>query len=141
MSLNFSDFISNFSGSSSIDLITLVSNQIGPLETNLNGGGEYYGRYFCLGNLLIQFSDFSQGIEADSSATGSGYYMNYPIAYDDTPYCVILNGYKQENQNFPTNMTITSFSKKKFNFSISSHNGEVCFLVIGPRPASLYTAS
>ena len=140
MSNNFSGFLSNFSGTATpnIDIIKNTSPQIGPLTTSLNGGGSYYGRYFCLGDLLIQFSDFSSGISPGSS-TQNTFYMEYPLQYDSTPYCVILNSVKQENQNFPCNLTLISFTAIKFTFNISSDNGEVSFLVIGPRPTALYT--
>ncbi len=135
---HFSDFRSNFNSSilPAVDILSTVSNSIGPLTTTLNGGGSYYGRYFVLGNLLIQFSDFSQGISPGSS-TQNSFTMNYPIPYEFTPYCVYLQPIKQENQNFPCNLTLISFNIVQFEFHISTNNGEVGFLVIGPRPSSL----
>jgi hypothetical protein len=99
MSYN-SNFTSNFNGYlSSTDILTSVSNTVGPLTTNLNGGGNYYGRYFCFGNLLIQFSDFSSGIDPGSSTEG-GYYMYFPYAYDSAPYFVGVLPVKKEIKIF-----------------------------------------
>lgn len=126
---NFSENLSNK------DILKSVSNSV-ILYNNMNGGGTYYGRYFILGNLLIQFSDFSND-NITGSSTQTSFTMFYPTAYDTTPYCVILTPMKKENQNFPCNITLISFNQTSFNFHISTNNGEVSFFVIGPRPSSL----
>ena len=90
-----------------------------------------------MGNLLIQFSDFSDGISPGSSTENNNYYMKFPYPYDSTPYFVGVFPVKQENQNFPTCITLTSFTDTEFVFDISLNNGEISFLAIGPRPSSL----
>ncbi len=131
-----SGFTSSFNGTEPVkDIITSVSDSI-VLPNNMNGGGTYYGRYFCLGDLLIQFTDFSQGINPGSS-TPNTYFMNYPIPYTTTPYTVIVSPYKKEDQNFPVNMTIVNIYSNLFTFNLSNRNGEIGFIVIGPRPSNM----
>lgn len=129
-------YSSNFDGSTSdIDILSSISDAIS-LATNLNGGGTYYGRYFCLGDLLIQFTDYSS-YSSVASSTQTSFYINYPHQYDTTPYYASMMPYKSENQNFGAVVNIINFNNVGINFNIHYYNCEVGFLVIGPRPASL----
>jgi hypothetical protein len=128
-----SGFQTMFNGSNPItDILTTVSSAI-VLSNNMDGGGTYKGRYFCLGDLLIQFTDFSSYIGVASSTTGT-YSIYYPTPYNVVPYNVMVVPIKVENQNFPVNLTIVDIYNDRFTFNISTHNGEIGFLVIGPRP-------
>jgi len=100
-------------------------------------GEDYHGRYFYLGNLLIQFSDFPTGTFPASTAAGNSYTMNYPISYDVMPYSVMVCGVKQETNNFPVSITLRSFTSASFYFEISTDAGGVSFFVIGQRPNSV----
>jgi hypothetical protein len=85
-----SNFLSNFGGNilPALDILSSVSGSIA-IDSSSTVAGPYYTRYFCIGNLLIQFSDFSGAIPpTNSSSTQQKIY--FPIAYDTIPYTVIL---------------------------------------------------
>ena len=125
---NFSNFISDFSGSSNIDIVSSVSGQ----ATSSNSG---YARYFCIGDLLIQFND-NQPL---SNQPTTSYVINFPIPYDATPYTVMLTA-TNNNNNTQVTTTLKTFGQTNFTFEIDTNIGWVNFVAIGPRPASLYTA-
>jgi len=87
-----SNFLSKFGGNilPALDILSSVSDSI-EIDSTSSGtvNGPYYTRYFCIGNLLIQFSDFSAGIPPTNSSSTQKY-INFPIAYDTIPYTVIL---------------------------------------------------
>ena len=135
---NFSNFISNFTDLSNIDIVSSVSGQV-VLQINPSKTDVFYGRYFCIGDLLIQFSDtssYTDGVFPDQK--NALYTIDFPYNYDATPYTVML---------IPTNIngnTVTAtpntFDKNSFTVLTDTDKGWVNFIAIGPRPASLYTA-
>ena len=134
---NFSNFISNFTDLSNIDIVSSVSNSV-PLIVDPSTDGEVVGKYFCIGNLLIQFS--SSGIISDQGT--KSFTVPFPYSYDATPYTIMLTGTRKDDNN-QVIATLQSFDTSGFTFSISSSSnsgGWVNFIAIGPRPASLYTA-
>lgn len=139
---NFSNFISNFSGSSNIDIVSSVSDNI----DLINGTSLYQGRYFCIGNLLIQFSDFSNlnGVSLYEFSTSGTHTIDFPYQYDNYPYTVILSGFNTTNNNTTNNnnvtVTLNSYTDTSFTFRVNSNSGGMSFLAIGPRPSSLYTS-
>ena len=131
---NFSNFISNFTDLSNIDIVTSVSPSISRSSYN---GVNYYGRYFCIGNLLIQFND---NTPFPNQVNNNSYQILFPKSYDSNPYTVMLTGTNSNNNNQVT-ATLKSFDTSGFTFLLFGiNNGWVNFVAIGPRPASLYTA-
>ena len=127
----FSNFISNFTDLSNIDIITSASDNIALLPAPLS----YNGQYFCVGNLLIQFN--TSTIQNQNSS--ANYTLNFPISYDTTPYTILLTGTNDDN-NTIVDVTLKTFTSSDFTFRIGTNNGWINFLAIGPRPSSLYTA-
>ena len=135
---NFSNFISNFSGSSDIDIVSSVSDKIALAATKLSNNTTFtvYVRYFCIGDLLIQFS--ANTLILSNQSTGE-YKVPFPYTYDSTPYTVMLTG-TRPNDNNSVIPTLKSFDTSSFVCSISSNAGWINFVAIGPRPSALYTA-
>ena len=129
---NFSNFISNFTDLSNIDIVSTVSPRIG-IYTNLSLN-TYYGRYFCIGNLLIQFNDNAPF----PNQVNDSYEILFPKSYDSNPYTVMLTADNNGNNN-PVTATLKSFTNTSFTFRTDTNSGWVNFVAIGPRPASLYT--
>ena len=147
---NFSGFISTFSNTiNSTDIITTVSTVTGlsyilPQGGTLTPGGSYYGRYFCLGNLLIQFIDSYQAGSPGIFGVGYNYTMYFPIEYTSLPYTVIVTPFNPNPSTSTSSdnnifTTLTSFTNDTFTFHIGNNDGAISFLAIGPRPSSLYT--
>ena len=132
---NFSNFISNFTDLSNIDIVSTVSPRIG-IYTNLSLN-TYYGRYFCIGNLLIQFND---NTPFPNQVNNNSYQILFPKSYDSNPYTVMLTANNNGNNN-PVTVTLQSFTKTSFTFRTDTNSGWVNFIAIGPRPSSLYTSS
>jgi hypothetical protein len=139
-----SGFLSNFSSSLStrLDILNTVSDSkqlIASGSTTSGVTGPYYARYFCIGDLLIQFSDMSGNFPAPSSVTsgGSSASISFPVSYDSTPYAVFLTPANNTGNNLNSYITLTSFNASSFSFHIGNDNGSTGFLAIGPRPSSL----
>ena len=137
---NFSGFLSLFTNTTSTndDILSDVSNQITLISsgTTLNGvKGPYYGRYFYVGNLLIQFSDFSTSYPPPSNVTSGGgsATINFPIAFSSKPYAVILTPTNNSGSNLNTYITLTSYTASSFSFHIGNDNGSTGFIAIGHR--------
>ena len=141
---NFSNFISNFSGSSNIDIVSSVSEP-SSLPNNFNDNSQYVNssftynaRYFCLCDLLIQFNDFgSYGVPNNISNDSNDYTIQFNPLFDTKPYTVLIFPYNNTND---TSIILTSFTETKFTVNVSSNPGIFGFIAIGPRPSSLYTA-
>lgn len=135
---NFSNFISNFSGSSNIDIVSSVNSVSVPCPTNPTTSQEVNGNYFCIGNLLIQFN--TNGILSNQKT--NNYTIPFPISYDSNPYTIMLTATNSTGSGGNTvNVTLQSFTTTDFKFKLSTNDGWVNFIVIGPRPSSLYTSS
>ena len=133
---NFSNFITGnlLADLSNVDLISSVSDKE-PLVPSPSLDIQQHGRYFCIGDLLIQFSANTTLIANQGTIE---YTLPFPIPYDSEPYTIMLTGTNTDGNR--VNATLKSFNKASFTFSISGSNGWVNFVAIGPRPASLYTA-
>jgi hypothetical protein len=115
------------------DILSSVSDSI-PIHTNYtieaatnNSYGTtttttYNARFFCLGNLLIQFNDRPSTTRALTSIINS---LSFPIKYTTTPYSVVSN-------NYDSTVTFTASQ------ITSTTTANVNFLSIGPRPALFY---
>ena len=103
------------------DILSSVSGSV-VLTTDV----AYCGRYFCLGDLLIQFNDSPNCIETSGSTMPT---IMFPYPYDITPYSVIINNYNQ------TSMT---FNNSSISLGDAYDNAYLNFIAIGPRPALLY---
>lgn len=139
---NFSNFITGnlLADLSNVDLISSVSDQVF-LFPNPSITPAVTARYFCIGDLLIQFSTNDITGIIDNQNTGS-YQLDFPISYDATPYTIMLTGTRKDDNN-QVIATLQSFDTLGFTFSISSSSnsgGWVNFIAIGPRPSSLYTS-
>ena len=133
---NFSNFISNLSGSSNIDIVSSVSDQVS-LTASPSTTVQVMGRYFCIGDLLIQFSS----IMLSKNQSKGGYTLPFPYSYDATPYTVMLTGTNSDdNNNNSVIATLQSFDTSGCSFSISNNQGWSNFVAIGPRPSALYTS-
>jgi len=143
---NFSGFLSNFSttsfGSSGFpDILSHVSTKKSvPVYKETTSGntpaGSVYARYFCVGNLLIQFSDIS----SDSSLQVEPQYeykCEFPIPYDDYPYTVIISSFNTEG-SYPSPIAlIDGLNQLYFRFHVSTQTTGFTFIAIGLRPADL----
>lgn len=135
---NFSNFIAGnlLADLSNVDLISGVSDKVSlVLEPNLEV--QQHGRYFCIGDLLIQFSANTTVINNQNIGE---YTVPFPIPYDSEPYTIMLTPTRNGSNNNSVNATLKTFSKSDFSVYISSSGGWTNFVAIGPRPASLYTA-
>lgn len=152
--MNFSNILSNFvplgqtSSQGQYDILSGTSASVGPLWTNVVSQQSptiqclYYGRYFCLGDMLIQYIDLSNGnYPATGQASNLGWTMYYPYPYDTTPYTVMLTPFNPAGNNNNIVTTITSINNTSFVFHIGNQAGCVAFLAIGPRPKSLYNTA
>ena len=127
---NNSNFTSNFNNTTGIfDILSSVSGSIS-LSKNI-ADGPYNGRYFYLGNLLIQFSDINAGFPS-TSAAGSGYNINFPRSFGGTPYSVALYPISHLS-GANSNIALTDCNSTTFTFSISGARAAVGFIAIGPR--------
>lgn len=126
-----SNFLSNFNISSGalIDILSTVSGPI-PLTASSSSTDFYYtfyGRYFYLGNLLIQFSDISQG-NLPTPGSGKTVTTTFPIPFSAPPYTVLLTA-KAKTYYALLNTTSTTFEAK----NEGSDAAAFVFLAIGPR--------
>jgi hypothetical protein len=85
---NYSGFLSNFSGAtgSSDGYTDILSKAIA--ATGNTDDGNYGARYFTIGNILVQFTDFNNSIEnlvADTQHT-----ITFPKSFSGNPYCVVV---------------------------------------------------
>jgi hypothetical protein len=123
-----SGFISYFdSSSNSIDILSSISDSI--LCTNTTNNN-YYGRYFYLGNLLIQFADNTTFPGNDN--TGN-YTLNFPIAFSSTPYLVLVCAIKNGSNNYNIYTTVLSQNSTSFQIHIGNDDGAFAWFAIGPR--------
>ena len=92
---------------------------------------------FYLGNLLIQFSDFSGGLPNPVSVTSNcrSVSIKIPIPYHSPPYSVILTPTKDGTSDNIW-ITLRGISNIGFNYSIGQNDGNTGFIAIGPRPSS-----
>jgi hypothetical protein len=134
MTLSYSNLLSNFSGPlNTSDVLTQVS---APVTLTINpGSSTYYGRYFVIGNLLIQFSSIDQGFPNQLNQATT-YTLTYPFAYTSTPYSISLTG-TTTSSNYPASITLQTFGNSSCTFRVSNNDGGFTFFVIGPRPSSL----
>ena len=134
---NFSNFITGnlLADLSNVDLISSVSDKK-PLTVE-DVTVQQHGRYFCIGDLLIQFSANTTVINNQNIGE---YTVPFPIPYDSEPYTIMLTPTRNGSNNNSVNATLKTFSKSDFSVYISSSGGWTNFVAIGPRPASLYTA-
>jgi hypothetical protein len=126
-----SNFISLL-GANSVDILSSVSAAIELIITNnSNSYTGYYGRYFYLGNFLIQFTDMYGGTTLPTDKFGNNTTINFPIAFpvDTKPYTIIP--YSINSGNTP--LTILSATNVSFIVGISNNSCAVGFLAIGPR--------
>ena len=118
-----------------LDLLKLVS-----VAKDMSGnGGNYSGRYFCVGDLLIQFSDFSDIFP--TPLVEGDHQLYFPTPYDSNPYTVILTPTKPaSSDNFF--VTLKSFTKDEFTYhtgqsgSGTNNPGNTGFFSIGPKPST-----
>ena len=132
-----SDILSLFGGSNNIDILSTVSDAVILTGNGTGGDDKYKGRYFYLGNLLIQFSDFSGHLpnSVNKTSGGSDVSIKFPIAYVSKPFSVILTPTKSgDSDNFY--ITLREISKTGFKYSIGQNSGNTGFIAIGPRPSS-----
>lgn len=135
MTLSYSNLLSNFSGPlNTSDVLTQVSAPVS-LTVNPSASSTYYGRYFVIGNLLIQFSSIDQGFPGQFNEATT-YTLYYPLSYASTPYSISLTG-TTTGGNFPASITLQTVASDNCTFRVSNNNGGVTFFVIGPRPSSL----
>jgi hypothetical protein len=146
--MDFSNFISTFNGTDLIDIMSTVSDK-SELVFSDGTGGPYYGRYFCVGDLLIQFSSLAGQTtypsQLELSNNGTIYTLSFPREYDTTPYIVmpfpIRLGYQPgtvTDNNWGAVTTLSYITPTNFSFRLSDYAAGVGFLAIGPRPISLY---
>lgn len=128
-----SNYITNFNGQTLFDILSSLSvATLTPASTYSN----YFGYYFYLGDLLIQFTDL-QGQNLPT-VTGSNVTINYPLLFPTTPYIVLVSVFAGGGVNAP----ITYINNVGFvcNVGPSGNAGVPMFLAIGPRNGSYSNA-
>jgi|694.fasta_scaffold87966_5 hypothetical protein len=137
MTLSYSNLLSNFSGPlNASDVLTQVSAPVTlTITSTTTSSSTYYGRYFVIGNLLIQFSSIDQGFPNQLNQATT-YTLTYPFAYTSTPYSISLTG-TTTGSNYPASITLQTFGNSSCTFRVSNNDGGFTFFVIGPRPSSL----
>ena len=104
------------------DILSSVSDSVPIIYANSSGViTTYNARFFCLGNLLIQFNDSANTVNPASFDS-----LTFPYPYDATPYSVV-------SSNYSSAITFT-----KLAISLSSGSTNFNFLSIGPRPSLFY---
>jgi hypothetical protein len=141
---NFSGFLSPFTStyggpsppydilstaSLSQELLVVYYNS----TTSLTG---YYGRYFYVGDLLIQFSDFSVSTIPEQANINEEILITFPITYSSNPYSVVVYAYNPTTGttaagNSP--VTLNGINTVNFSIAISNNNSAFGFFAIGPR--------
>jgi hypothetical protein len=129
-----SNFLSNFGGNilPALDILSSVSSSI---LIDTTSSGTYYARYFYIGNLLIQFSDFSSGIPPTYGSSTENT-LTFPIAYDTTPYTVILTPSSSAGSSWNIYISLIEITNLNFRFHVGNNDGTTGFIAIGPRPGS-----
>lgn len=128
-----SNFTTNFSGTTSImDMLSSTSGDI-DLSNNLNNI-TLKGRYFYLGNLLIQFTST---IIPNNNDSQSLYQVYFPITYDSNnkPYMILTTPLSNGGN---TNVVVNSWTESYAYITPGSNDSFAMFMVIGPRPVSSY---
>lgn len=138
-----SNFLSNFNNTSfTTDILSTLSTPATNESINLSGTSKAttYTRYFYLGNLLIQFSDFSSSYSTNylvTNSQGQTYSMNFPIAFSGEPYVVIVTPWTSSSwgndHGYNIFTSLVSYSATGFNVYIGNNYGNFTFLAIGPR--------
>jgi hypothetical protein len=148
--LTLTDILSSVSDSIPIIYTTSIATPISSSSSAVqpvNGSTTtttYNVRFFCLGNLLIQFYDragtrsstvvhnsngtyYTQHTALDSASNTN--VLTFPIPYDTVPYSVISSNYSAIISFTATKITLSNYDPVNYNFN---------FLSIGPRPALFY---
>ena len=128
---NFSGILSAFTQTScsnafGTDIMSNVSNVI-PLGTS-GTQATYFGRYFYLGNLLIQFSDVSYVGTKFSNNTDN---FTYPKAFSGNPYLIMATSIIYDNVSCA--MSYGDNPLTQFNIGFNSNSSNFSFLAIGPK--------
>jgi hypothetical protein len=135
MTTNNSGFLSTFTGhiTPAIDILSTVSTVIGG---TIDGTSQYTARYFTMGNILVQFTDFIG--PTDKFTTGQ-HTINFPKSFNGKPWCVVatpaVNG--QNNAGTLTIRTDPSdISSSNFIVYFDSYSGQIglTYIAIGPGP-------
>ncbi len=126
-----SNYNTNFNGQTVFDILSSVSE---PILTAASTYNNYYGYYFYLGDLLIQFTDL-QG--QNLTTKSGGITINYPQNFPTTPYIVLTSVCKIGNGS-NVNAPITLINNIGFVCTLgpSGNSGVPMFLAIGPRNGS-----
>jgi len=147
----FLSMLQNTNGSQAIggyNLTDILSTVVSGISLDAPGISGYTGGYFYLGNLLIQFSDFSgtststSAVQPNYVSTGN-YSVSFPIEYPSLPYIVIISGTSGQNntENLNIYATLITYTVNGFEAHIGNQSGAFSFLAIGPRPTNTTTAT
>ena len=131
--MSYSGFLSNFTGTiiPAIDILSTVTYHFG--TTGSGGGGNYSACYFTIGNILVQFTDFTDPIDnLDKSSQNT---INFPVSFTNKPWCVVATPTNTGNN---TNlMTVLTNDITPTSFKVYIGSGEnigVTYIAIGSGP-------
>lgn len=124
----FSGFLSSFGTSIPTDIISSVSAPVLLSWNGVTGNGNYWGRYFYLGNLLVQFSDTNTNGSPTQGTSGQAT-LSFPIPFSSEPYVVNISPYISNN----TPSSVYSSTATSFTYNVSNNTGIISFIAIGPR--------
>jgi hypothetical protein len=135
---NYSGFLSNFSGatgSSSGGFTDILSKAIA--GTGNTDDGNYGARYFTIGNILVQFTDFNNSIE--NLVAGMQHTITFPKSFVDNPYCVVVTPTAIDNRTNSITVLrdLTTDDITPTSFKVYIGGGEkvgLTYIAIGPGP-------
>jgi hypothetical protein len=120
------------------DILSSISGSV-PLSVSTGGGAVqytgYYGRYFYLGNLLIQFIDLSNSISAQQLPTNTNpITITFPTDFSGNPYVCVPFTFYNGSANSASSVNVYSNSNQSFKIYLLTNNNYVGFIAIGQRP-------
>jgi len=134
---NYSGFLSNFmSHTASSGTFTDILSTISPITSGTVGSSVYSARYFTMGDILIQFTDFVGPMGTFKTGQQT---ITFPKSFNGNPWCVVAMPAVSGSNNSGS-LTIrtdpTYFTPSQFTVYFDSYNGAIglTYIAIGPGP-------
>ena len=139
MSTNYSGFLSNFAGTtgSSGVYTDILSKGISAAGTYGTIGDIYKARYFTMGNILVQCTDFTGVIDPSLLNAGGGnqHTIYFPKSFSGKPWCVVVTPTNTgNNANFITVLTDDILSVSFKVYIPGGENVGLTYIAIGSGP-------
>ena len=141
MSTNYSGYLSNFSGTtgSSGEYTDILSKGISATaKYGVGGTDTYNARYFTMGNILVQCTDFFNVIDPSILNPGGGsgqHTIFFPKSFSGKPWCVVVTPTNTgNNSNFITVLTEDIASTSFKVYIPGGDNVGLTYIAIGSGP-------